>query len=111
MTLNASGREAAEEYQLNESDLPAITNHAFTLSYSKSPLFSNDSASWNDRSLPKIAPLLVPTPHTLVRKQPLLVQAKGRPTRDRIDLMGCDPTTESIVVGPEPPSRQSMLRR
>ena len=111
MTLNASGRGAADEYQLNDSDLPAIVNHTIALSYSKNPLFSNDS-SWNDNSLPKIAPLLLPAPSVLVRQQPVLAQVQNRPKSiHRIDLMGSGPTTESIEVGPEPSGRQSLLRR
>ena len=56
MTLNASGRGVADEYQLNDSDLPVMANHTITMSYSRNPLSFNDSGNWNDNSVPKILP-------------------------------------------------------
>ena len=91
MTLNASGRGVADEYQLNDSDLPIIANHTITLSYSRNPLSFNDSGSWHDNSAPKVAPPSTPVMQNYMpRPQPSPVR-KIEPVRTGFNLGGAKP--------------------
>ena len=129
ITLNASGRGVADEYQLNESDLPTVNDHTITLSYSNNPLSFNDSGNWKEhshsqsQSRPPSVALTRPPSNQPAFQTPSLTQISRpsvSPARkvnshfsspNQVNLFSAHPTSESIVIGGEPPARRDLLRR